>query len=1267
MKEGKTMGEKMTRTWDAFGIGLSVLILLLAFPSVMRAQQGFGSVVGTVTDPQGAAVKDAEVVVVGDQTGVRLTTQSGDSGLFKITQLLPGPYTIQIRKVGFDTADVKEVSVRPNATATVDVVLKVGRESTTITVTAELQAIDKTSTAVSVEMDKDLIENIPYTERNSLSVVMLSPEVVGDMLSGAGGVASENPGVYTGYVAPGAALSIGGALMGRSSLLVDGSDVTQTSFPRAGLTVSGQLSAGTTVISSGLPAQYGRTMVGIAATTTRSGTSQYHGSVKYDYASNFMEAKGWGSTWPVDLHRSFWGFYLGGPVRIPHLYNGKNRTFFYVGIEPADLRSTAYSNASIPTEDELNGKFANSLGFLNSSILSTQGYVAALAAARTGHIYYQYPLNSNGFPAGARYGSSTQYVQIPNDDVSAQATQNPLSLYIKSQLPTPSKPGPYVHYYYSDGYWTNAGYNAQLYRISYNKDRRWSLRGDHVVSDRDRIFVRFSSAPLSQQRVFALALTSPFQSNPSDNATAYDGSMNETHVFTSNLVNTFKAMYMRNEQTRIPDSIVTSKDWASQFNLPAPLYGVGFPYITLGYGINLGYQSFNRQVDQTYQIGDDLSWIHGHHMIMVGLDLRLLRSKQLDESNAYGGNMGFTGLTNNGSSGGNSLAQLDLGEIASYSASATEVPSYYFWHYYGAYVQDSYRIKPSLTLSLGVRYEIETPRMEKFDNQGSFVSGQLATLNTGTSMPGAFCLAEACGLKKSLWPTNHMGIEPRIGLIWSPSKNFAVQAGYALTRAPLTGYSYVPTPNMNASATTVNGDNGGVNTAWGPNFITNPLATLSSKGTYFTQNPAKVYAYVPSSFGVNYVDQSNKVPYASSWNFGFQYQFKDHSLIKAGYNGLLGENLVSSNAFAINTPTLSKIQSLIAAGTNFNSTSNNTLGITSAYPATTGSILAESIVQKLYPYQNFFNSPLTELFNRSGRSTYHALYISASHPVGYGFNATAGFTWSKSMDNMGVDFTSAQLTGNGTGSRQNPFLVGGDRSLSSQDLPVRLNVGFTELIPVGKNQLIPISNKILVAVLGGWRVGGMLAQSGGWPIRVGLGGSGWWNSFTSNGKGGYAANGTLVPTGASLLPDIVPGTSCYAAGDWQHYPSKYPYLNVNHFAMPGGNAAGTPGTPVFGNARRFMGDCRSPRSFQLDANGGKSISLGHGRSLSLSVTASNVLNHPVKFATANANGSPFGSVNSAWLTNPGGNTPFTTSTGFGYLSTGNIPTRFVLLNMRLGF
>lgn len=1270
-------------------IRATVLAGVLMFSAVSgHAQQGFGIIAGTVADPRGAAVTDAEVTIVGDQTGVQLKTRTNESGLYKIPSLLPGSYTVEINKEGFETQKVNGAIVRPDATSTVDVNLRVGKETISITVAAEGQAIDKSVPSVSVEMNEDLLENLPYAERSSLSAVMFSPEVIGNPYNGVAGVDAEKPGISTGYVAPGAALSIGGAMMGRSSIMVDGSDVTQTSFPRAGLSVSAELVGQTTVITSGLPAQYGRTMGGVMAQTTRSGTKQYHGALTFQYASNFMEANSYQSTFPTSLHFAYYGMYLGGPVKIPHLYNGKDKTFFFVGIEPSNTRLSGVSNANIPLDDELQGKFANSLSLLDTTVLLKSGYAAALAAPRLSHLYYEYPLDPiTQFPAGARYSNSKLYTQIPNDDVSVQTAQNPLSQLIKSQLPTTANPGPYVHYFYPNGYWNNSGQNAQIYRESYNYDRRWSIRVDHIFSDRDRAFVRYSHAPLTQQRSSGLPLTSLFQGNPSDNALSHDVAANETHVFTSNIVNVFKAMYMRNAQSRIPDKIVTSKDWASQFNLPAPYYGVGFPFISLGYSINLGYNAYNSQTDQTFQIGDDLNWIHGRHMITVGLDLRLLQSKQLDFSNAYGGNVQFNNFTSqSGTSGGNSLAQLDLGAISYYAGIGSEVPSYYFWHYYGFYAQDSYRVRPDLTLMLGVRYEIETPRMEKFDNQGSFMPGMQVSLGS-SAVQGAFCLAEACGLQKSLWPTNYLGIEPRIGLLWSPKPNLTAQVGYALLRPSLTGYSYIPVPNLNATATTVNGTTGGVNPSWAPNFITNPLAPMISAGTYFSNNPGKIYPYVPSSFGINYIDQSSKVPHAQTWNIGIQYQFKKDTLIKVGYNGLLGMNLISNYAPAANAAPLAQVLNLIATGANLNANSNNTLGITGDFPASKQAVLQESPYQKLLPYQNFFSSPLQELFNRSGRSTYNAMYASVSHRVGYGLTAQGSFTWSKAMDNMGVDFASYQLTGNTLGGRQNPYQIGGDRSLSGSDMPVRFTLGFNEAIPVGKDQLIPVSNKILDGVLGGWRVGGGMVVSDGWPIGINLGGSGWWNSLPSNGKGGYTNNGTAVPVAARLIPDVVPNTSCYSGLDWRHHPSQIPYLNPAHFVMPGSNGADvtlpssqggmtSPGTPAFGNARRYMGDCRSPQYFQFDASGGKTIRLPHHMGIDIGIIANNVLNHPAFYTNAGIGGTLYGGLNSNWVTYPNGQqttngmvyyAPFARTSNFGVVSAPNVQTRSVQLKARFSF
>jgi hypothetical protein len=146
----------------------------------------------------------------------------------------------------------------------------------------------------------------------------------------------------------------------------------------------------------------------------------------------------------------------------------------------------------VPTPAELQGDFSNAYALINTTILSQQGAAAALAAPRTGGLYYQSPLNANGFPSGTRYSNSNQYVPVPNNNLSTQLAQNPLAKYLLAAFPTPSNPGPYFGFYRTDGLWLNNGNNVYYLRGVSNVDNRYAFRIDHNLSDRDRLFVRFT-------------------------------------------------------------------------------------------------------------------------------------------------------------------------------------------------------------------------------------------------------------------------------------------------------------------------------------------------------------------------------------------------------------------------------------------------------------------------------------------------------------------------------------------------------------------------------------------------------------------------------------------------------------------------------------------------------------------------------------------------------------------------------------------------------
>ncbi|HWB95359.1 MAG TPA: TonB-dependent receptor, partial [Bryobacteraceae bacterium] len=867
----------------------------------MSGQTSMGTLTGSVTDVSGAAVVGASIRVTNVATGVNIETTTTGAGVYNVTSLVPGTYQVSAEKPGFEKTVVDKVTILASQTVTVDMHLSVGKASTSVTVTEATPLLTTSTQAVATTIERDIGENLPYAERSTIGAALLVPGVRGDPAS-PNQVASENPGIATGYIEPASYLSIGGAFPGRTSILVDGSDVTQASYPRAGISVSGDMLQEMTVVTTGLPAQYGRSQGGVIIQATRAGGNDYHFTATWRHSDPSLQSQQLGSPLPPLAHQNFFGGYAGGPVTIPKIYNGHNRTFFYVGVEPARLNNATAAQGRIATPAELAGHLNDSYDLINQTILRSQGAEAALAAPRVGALYYQFAPNANGFPAGPQFQSATQYIPIPNNDVSDQLAQNKFAQFVLSQMPTPQNPGPYVTFLRPDGLWMPNGNNIYYQRGVTNVDNRYSFRIDHTIDINDRIFGRYTNIPLESTRYFALPITSPLTQVPVDDAYSQDFALNEVHTFTPTLINEIRLMYMRDRQLRQENDAGVSEDWAGSLGLTPATSGAGFPYFNLGYAIQIGNSGGSRQVDENYQLADDVTWTHGAHTFKFGLDIRRLESNQYNLAGVFGGSYGFAaGATNNGAgSGGSALATFDLGLITSFSNTPAPVPAYYRWHYYAGYAQDDWKVRSNLTLSLGLRYEVETPRMERYDNQGTFIPTLTGTLN-GLPATGAFCFSGSCGLHSTLWPTNYMGFEPRIGIAWVPKPFMTVRTSYAMMRAPLPGYGNTPVPDFNVPSVTVGGISGGVVPNEAVDYITNPVGPLTSAlsalqghGPFFT---------VPG-LTVPYINQSSAVPYTQQWSFTLQFQVDHADMVQASYNGLVGTHIISRFAPALNYPDL---------------------------------------------------------------------------------------------------------------------------------------------------------------------------------------------------------------------------------------------------------------------------------------------------------------------------------------------------------------------------
>lgn len=1247
---GKSGNRDIRRVWRNWMRPLVALLALVMTAFTAMAQTGQGTINGAVTDSKQAFIAGATVVITNNATQVKNNTKTNDAGEYHFQDLNPGTYTVAISQDGFRDLETDNVIVSAGTTVQVNGALQVGGASQVVTVVASNELLS-TDSNVSTTVDSQIVENLPYPERSSLEAVLLVPGVTGDTLN-PGGISPENPNSYTNYFSPGASLSIGGTPPGSSAIIVDGSDVTEASYPRAGLNLSGRVIQETTVVVAGASAEYGRTSGGAIVQATRAGTSQYHGAITWRHNDPWFNTYPVGTTAKNDAHETYLGGYFGGPVRLPKLYNGKNRTFFYAAYEPARLRSTNGFRGTFLTPAELAGQFHDSLDILNQSVLKTSGYAAALAAPRTGGVGYDAPHGGNSaaplFPYGALYTSNSQYQQITgplsdctaagiaqqdfasptvcHDDLSALLAQNPFAKFVVSQMPSPSNPGPEIKFDSPDGAAASDLTNGTYKRGVVNKDNRWNIRVDHQFGNNDSIYVRYTQIPVEADRFNVVAIDSPLSFSPTDTEMGRDAAIGYTHVFSSNLVNNARYSFFREHLQRLPPAGVRGTDFGAKYGLVPATLGYGFANLgslnsngasyTLAPG---NMTTLSQQIDQNFIVGDDLTMTHGPHSISFGFDYRWIQTNQYDYYGLTGGKYTFSSSQSQSSNGqptgavtgGGSAFGSFIEAIGSYYNTPLEVPGYYRYKYWGAYFQDNWRFSAKLTLNLGVRYEVQVPRTEAHDNQAYVSAKSIAGTLNGQPTTTAFCFSGACGLQRSLWPTNYWGIEPRMGLAYAVGPKTSLRASFALTRQPLSGQENIPDPDFNVS-----GSSTATNSAFYTDYISNPTVPSSLISAYTILNGSRGPFNYSTGLSPVFVDQTNAVPYTEIYNLTVQHQPFSKTLIQATYQGVNGIHLYGPFV-ALNTPSISSIQNAINQGTYLGTTTPNTYGILTNNNAS-GVPINETALQKLEPYQNFFNQGMTRIYPRNGISHYNALYISANQRATKNLTLLAYYTWSKSLDDV-PDVNNGAGAGSGQSAPQNPFDLRSEYAVSTFDQDSAFKAGYNLTLPVGIGQRFKTGNGLVDRLIGDISASGMTTSTTGFPNYVQLGGNGTFYQVVPAGTPGCTAktgfcSTSVLPSGYTLRPNILPGVPLINP-NWKKNPFNSlapggitPFLNAAAFSMPGAINA-----PALGNAPRTLAGARSPREFLMDARVTKGVTLKEGYRLNLNATFTNIFNHVVYF------------------------------------------------------
>ncbi|MGH9584946.1 MAG: carboxypeptidase regulatory-like domain-containing protein, partial [Bryobacteraceae bacterium] len=754
---------------------ISILLLVLAIglaPNRMLAQANRGAIKGQVQDAQRASVPDAQITLTNEGTGVTAKTTSGSSGTFNFVDLSPGAYTLATEAKGFSTSVQQNIAVDVGRTLALTVTLKPGEVQQTVTVTANSAAVESQTSDIGTTITPQEIKDLPLPMsgdmRNPLSFVLLTP-----------GVSGSTPGATPDY-----RLHISGSVSASDDIYIDGIPEANPNLPGdAGLTHPPIDSISEfKIINNNKSAQYGYSS-GVVSFAFKSGTNDFHGNL-FEYLQNDkLNAAGFVANATgqpkAPLKQNEYGGTIGGPVWIPHVYNGHNRTFFFVEYTGFKYRPSAV-NASLTTVPNAyrTGDFSQSLG----SQLMVNGQPVFDPAGRpvlNGEIYNPFSVHTVVGPDGKSYQVRDPF---PGNIIpSGTAGLSAVSQKVLTYFPTAD----------SSGIFNNL------------------IRRQGQKTDEDRLVVKIDEHIGDKNALSGSIFRGGYTNSNNGGLNLLDATENTnpttqirlTYNYTPSptLVNNFNAGFLRDNSFTGPLQSGPGLAALGITGLPALAPDSPFPFIGLGTlenGIGTTVGGVNRSVSNRFIENDNLTLVRGAHTFTFGGDLRRL---QLNNFGLPSGNFTFeptqTALNGIGFVNGNQAVSLPVGTgnpVASFLFGGMDythfdypIPQYYRWWEAGLYVQDDWRVNSDLTLNLGLRWDLQVPRTEKYGNVSSMeptlpdpaaggVLGAYSFFGTGPGRNG----------RARIGNIYYHGFQPRIGLAYSPGPEHktAFRAGFAVNR-----------------------------------------------------------------------------------------------------------------------------------------------------------------------------------------------------------------------------------------------------------------------------------------------------------------------------------------------------------------------------------------------------------------------------------------------------------------------------------------------------
>jgi hypothetical protein len=1138
------------------------LPIFLAFAASVIAQTERGSITGVVTDSTGAAVTNQDVVITNQATNTSQRVTTTTTGEYNAANLAPGNYRIEVGAPGFKRFVESGITLTAAGTVRIDAQLEVGAISDSVEVVALAAQMQTEDARITTAVENRMVDQLPLVVagalRSPFDLVTIAPESKGS----------------------GNSVSLGGGQAAAWSATLDGlsvntnrsADATETAY----VTPSVESITEFAVDTNGFKAEFGQAGGGVITFVSKSGTNSYHGTA-YDFLRNDdLDARGFFAGQRSVYKQNDFGVTLGGPVRIPKLYNGRDRTFFFVSYEGFRNRIGANGTiVSVPTPEMYKGDFSN---WVNSANKQLTIYDPDTTATVNGTIVRS-PFPNNQIPA-SRFSAVSQSI-IP---------------YARKVLPNRTGLVPGQANYIKNNYVTQSG-------VTETPTDKGSVKIDHNFGSNHHLGFFYNKTAFTSEPGASgpSGLPVPLWNGQITIYNASDYRMSYDWTISPRLLNHFSiGGNTFNKDSFSPN---VGGNWKSKVCIKNAVdCNVNFPNVSFSEFASWGGAADNGTEQPMWSFKDDLSFVRGGHTFKFGYDFESQRANGFGEQNIAGQATfsyletavpGATSLTS-----GSSFASFLLGDADS---GATETVRYLAqtYQYHGMYAQDDWRISKRLMVNLGLRYEFTRPPFTQGDQYSDFTPD--LPNPAVNNYPGALRFAgNGAGRtgQRSLVPAWYGAIGPRAGLAWSLNDKTTIRAGAGRSFSRVTVVSGTTHYSGFIGQYNFASTNQGVTPAfnWDQGLPSYPL-------------PPQINPAFANNQNVDWWQgqDATRAPELDFWTLSIQRQLSSSMVLEAEYNGTAGNHL-QTGLVNINQIPMSVVNDFIArygatqTATLLNSNIASALavaaGIRIPYANFTDPTVQRTmtVAQALRPFPQYLTIDTSQGGgDKSGHSTYHAAIVKLDRRFSSGLTFQWSYVFSKLLTDSDTYYANAGMAED-QGNRRLEKSIGG----FDETHILKMNTLYDLPFGPGRRWL---GQGFAGRLLGGWRISAIQVYASGTPIRV-------------------TRNAPLSIFNGTNRPYITTYDGWRAADGPNGFdPNTGLYLNPAAFpAQPLG---------LLGNATRYNPKLRTFPTLNENVSLGKSFQLTERFRLDFRAEAFNIFNRTV-FGSPNTSlgGNTFGIVSS---------------------------------------